>query len=280
MLRSFDCARAPPAADAAAALGADRASASCSASGWSSASCCSSGTIRATFDELIDSRLGQDRPDRHRARAAARCPSDTLDDDQGGRRAFATRPGMVGGMFTRLERGRQPGQGPQGPDAGRRLRARRATSPTTSAGRGAPDRAPAARSMVEQNWARERGFDVGDRVPRRRRRPAARELPIVGIFKLTSSLNVGGYGYAAMPLAGARGELFDQPSGWMQISVVADDRGHGRRAQAARRARARPRRATCRRPGEVSDEIAEQLAGAQHRPLLLLRASRCSSAAS
>ena len=56
--------------------------------------------------------------------------------------------------------------------------------------------------MVEQNWARDHGYRVGDRV--RVAGPTGRtELPIIGIFKLTSSLNVGGLGYAAMPLAAA-----------------------------------------------------------------------------
>ena len=50
------------------------------------------------------------------------------------------------------------------------------------------------------------------------------KLPIIGIFKLTSNINVGGLGYAAMPLAAAR-DVFDQPSGWMQISIAAVDRG-------------------------------------------------------
>ena len=82
--------------------------------------------------------------------------------------------------------------------------------------------------MVEQNWARERGYDVGDRVPVAG--PTGRtELPIIGIFKLTSSLNVGGLGYAAMPLDARR--FFDQPKGWMQISIVAEDRGEVARSR-------------------------------------------------
>ena len=112
--------------------------------------------------------------------------------------------------------------------------------------------------MVEQNWARDRGYGVGDRV--RVAGPTGRtELPIIGIFKLTSSLNVGGLGYAAMPLPAAR-RLFDQPKGWMQISIVADDRGDvgplKKRVEHVRGSGAR-----VQTPGEVSDQISDQLAG-------------------
>ena len=85
------------------------------------------------------------------------------------------------------------------------------------------------------------------------------ELPIIGIFKLTSSLNVGGLGYAAMPLPAAR-RLFDQPKGWMQISIVADDRGDvgplKKRVEHVVGSGAR-----VQTPGEVSDQISDQLAG-------------------
>ena len=55
----------------------------------------------------------------------------------------------------------------------------------------------AARLDLVAGELRDRGYDVGDRVPVAG--PTGRtELPIIGIFKLTSSLNVGGLGYAAM----------------------------------------------------------------------------------
>jgi putative ABC transport system permease protein len=112
--------------------------------------------------------------------------------------------------------------------------------------------------MVEQNWARDRGYDVGDRV--RVAGPTGQTtLPIIGIFKLTSSLNVGGLGYAAMPLAAARRE-FDQPQGWMQISVAALDRGDVEPLK-RRIEQVVGRGANVQTPGEVSDQVSEQLAG-------------------
>ena len=62
-----------------------------------------------------------------------------------------------------------------------------------------------------------------------------------------------------MPLAAAR-DVFDQPSGWMQISIAAVDRGA---AQALKRRVERVAGAgvNVQTPGEVSDEIGEQLQG-------------------
>jgi putative ABC transport system permease protein len=112
--------------------------------------------------------------------------------------------------------------------------------------------------MVERNWARDRGYDVGDRV--RVAGPTGRtKLPIVGIFKLTSSLNVGGLGYAAMPLPAAR-RLFDQPNGWMQISIVADNRGDVGPLK-KRVEHVVGSGVNVQTPGEVSDQISDQLGG-------------------
>ena len=122
--------------------------------------------------------------------------------------------------------------------------------------------------MVEQNWARDRGYEIGDRV--RVAGPTGRtELPIIGIFKLTSSLNVGGLGYAAMPLAAAR-RVFDQPKGWMQISIAAMDRGEVGPAQEARRAGRGQRARTCRPPASSPDQIERAARRTEHGPLLLL----------
>ncbi len=112
--------------------------------------------------------------------------------------------------------------------------------------------------MVEQNWARDHGYDIGDRV--RVAGPTGQtRLPIVGIFKLTSSLNVGGLGYAAMPLAAAR-RVFDQPSGWMQISIAAMDRGEVV-ALKTRVEHVVGRGVDVQTPAEFSDQVSEQLAG-------------------
>ena len=183
---------------------------------------------------------------------------------------------MVGGMFTRLNRDDSPVKGPKGQMliAGYETKGYQPYDFRLVKGR----RIASGREvMVEQNWARDRGYDVGDRV--RVAGPTGRtELPIIGIFKLTSSLNVGGLGYAAMPLQAAR-RLFDQPKGWMQISIVADDRGDVGAAQEAGRARrsapapaSRPR-ARCRTRSQTSSPGSTSFSTSS-------RASRCSSAAS
>jgi putative ABC transport system permease protein len=213
------------------------------------------GTIRATFDEVIDSAWGETDLV-VMGEGSGTMPADTLDRIKGvdGVRDAA---GMVGGMFTRLERDGTPVDGPKGQllIAGYATKGYQPYDFRLVEGRRI---ASGVEIMVEQNWARERGYSVGDRV--RVAGPTGEtKLPIIGIFKLTSSLNVGGLGYAAMPLAAAR-EVFDQPSGWMQMSIAAVDRGE---AQALKRRveRVAGAGANVQTPGEVSDEIGEQLQG-------------------
>jgi putative ABC transport system permease protein len=213
------------------------------------------GTIRATFDEVIDSAWGKTdlvvMP-----KGSGNMPTATLD------RIKATRgvreaAGMVGGFFTRLQPDGSPVKGTKGqlliagydtsgyqPYDFRLVEGRRM--------------AAGPEIMVEQNWARQHGYRVGDRV--RAAGPTGRTtLPIVGIFRLTSSLNVGGLGYAAMPLEAAR-RVFDQRSGWMQISIVASDRGEVG-AVKRRVGQVVGSGADVRTPGEFSDQIAKQLQG-------------------
>lgn len=213
------------------------------------------GTIRATFDEVIDSAWGEtdlivmgEGNGTMEEGTLAR-----IKEVEGVREAA----GMVGGMFTRLEADGSPVSGPKGQMliAGYETQGYQPYDFRLVEGRRI---ATGLEIMVEQNWARDRGYDVDDRV--RVAGPTGRtELPIIGIFKLTSSLNVGGLGYAAMPLGAAR-RVFDQPKGWMQISIAAVDRGEvgalkGRVGQVAGSG------ANVQTPGEVSDQVSEQLAG-------------------
>ena len=213
------------------------------------------GTIRATFDEVIDSAWGETdlivMGEGNGTMAA-----DTLDrieEVEGVRQAA----GMVGGMFTRLEADGSPVEGTKGQMliAGYQTKGYQPYDFRVVEGR----KIAAGREiMVEQNWARDRGYAVGDRV--RVTGPTGEtKLPIIGVFKLTSSLNVGGLGYAAMPLGAAR-RAFDQPTGWMQISIAALDRGEvdtlKRRVEQVVGAGA-----NVQTPGEVSDQIGDQLAG-------------------
>jgi putative ABC transport system permease protein len=164
---------------------------------------------------------------------------------------------MVGGMFTRLGEDGSPVKGNTGQMliAGYDAQGYQPYDFRVVEGRKIRS---GVEVMVEQNWARDRGFTVGDRV--RVAGPTGRtSLPVIGIFRLTSSLNAGGLGYAAMPLPAAR-RLFDQPNGWMQISIAALDRGKvkplKRRVEQVAGAGA-----NVQTPGEFSDQISEQLEG-------------------
>jgi putative ABC transport system permease protein len=213
------------------------------------------GTIRATFDELIDSAWGETDLI-VMGEGNGTMPQRTLDDIKGVRGVHQA-AGMVGGMFTRLNEDGSPVKGNTGQMliAGYETKGYQPYDFRLVEGR----RISAGREvMVEQNWARDRGYGVGDRIPVAG--PTGRTgLPIIGIFKLTSSLNVGGLGYAAMPLPAAR-ELFAQPKGWMQISVVADDRGQVASLQ-RRIEHVVGTGARVQTPGDVSDQISDQLAG-------------------
>src|SRR5687767_9845419 len=213
------------------------------------------GTIRATFGEVIDSAWGSTdlivmgegngtRPER------------TLDDIKT-TEGVHDAAGMVGGMFTRLDEDGSPVKGNEGQllIAGYDSQGYQPYAFSVVEGRKTDT---GHEVMVEQNWARARSYGVGDRV--RVAGPTGRTvLPIIGIFKLTSSLNVGGLGYAAMPLDPAR-RAFDQPRGWMQISIIATDRSQVE-ALKNRVEGAVGEGATVQTPGEVSDQIAEQLEG-------------------
>jgi putative ABC transport system permease protein len=213
------------------------------------------GTIRATFDEVIDSAWGETdlivMGEGNGTMAA-----DTLDrikEVEGVRQAA----GMVGGMFTRLEADGSPVTGTKGQMliAGYQTKGYQPYDFRVVEGRRI---AAGLEIMVEQNWARDRGYGVGDRV--RVAGPTGEtKLPIIGVFKLTSSLNVGGLGYAAMPLGAAR-RAFDQPTRWMQISIAATNRG-GVETLKRRVEQVAGSGANVQTPGEVSDQIGEQLAG-------------------
>jgi putative ABC transport system permease protein len=213
------------------------------------------GTIRATFDEVIGSAWGEtDLVVMGEGNGTmAEETLDRIKEVEGVREAA----GMVGGMFTRLEPDGSPVEGNTGQMliAGYETEGYQPYDFRLVEGRRIGD---GLEIMVEQNWARDRGYDVGDRVgvagP-----TGLTELPIIGIFKLTSGLNVGGIGYAAMPLPAAR-RVFDQPEGWTQISIAATDRGEV--GPLKRRVEKIAGRGTnVQTPGEFSDQVSEQLAG-------------------
>ncbi|HEX6456932.1 MAG TPA: ABC transporter permease, partial [Solirubrobacterales bacterium] len=74
---------------------------------------------------------------------------------------------------------------------------------------------------LEESWARQQGYEPGDRL--RLATPTGRAaVTVSGIYKLQTSLDLGGYGTAAMPIAGQR-ELTNKYGTFDEINVVAED---------------------------------------------------------
>ena len=210
------------------------------------------GTIRATFDDLITSAYGG--RDLVVNPKAGMLPDATLENVRANG-AVARAGGMIGAVFSRLDRRGRPYSGMEG----RMLVAGVdpfGTSPyryTQVAGRRVIF---GFELMLEQNWARDRGYEVGDRIsvatPTGRKR-----FEVVGVFKFTSGLSFGGQGLAFMPLREAR-RVMSIPYGWQQLSVSLKD---GADVELAHREIQRTvgRGVDVKTPAGVSDDIKEQL---------------------
>jgi putative ABC transport system permease protein len=74
---------------------------------------------------------------------------------------------------------------------------------------------------LEEGWAGSHGYAVGDRV--RLATPSGMaNLTVAGIYKFGTSLDLGGYGTAAMPIAMAR-KLTDKRGVWDEVNVIAEN---------------------------------------------------------
>ena len=211
------------------------------------------GTIRSTFDDLIDSafsktdlvvsptaggQLSQDSVERIRNTTGVR--------DAGG---------AVGGLLTRIDENGEAVEGPKGTmyTAGYDAQHVRPYDFRLSAGR---EPRGGNELWVERRWADERGLGVGDTIPVMA--PSGRaELHVVGLFEFGGGLSFGGYGLAGMALPSAR-PLFEQPEGWMTVSVVVDDPDEVATVQKRILARFGDS-VDVDTPSALSDEIATQL---------------------
>jgi putative ABC transport system permease protein len=212
------------------------------------------GTIRATFDDVISSAWGSKDLIVTPAGGGGLLREGTVE------RARAVQgvkdaSGMVGGVFARLNDDGRPVKG----SGGRMWVAGYDTAGTPPydfvwvAGR-RPSTGPEL--AVERTWAGQHDITLGQRL--RVGTPAGpRTLPVVGLFKFSDNLNFGGQGLAAMP-AGAARPLFGITSGYHQISIEATDRKHvdelQRRLQAAL-----GDGVEVRTPAGVGDDVAKQL---------------------
>ena len=172
------------------------------------------GTIRHTFNDLVDSAFGKQELAIYPKAGTIPESKLTVVRSAAGVKIAA---GAVQAVFTRLDPGGRPITGP----AGRLLTAgydALGTPPyrfRLSAGRKAvfgPE------ITLERNWAHDRHLAVGDYV--RVGTPAGpARLRIVGLFKFSSGQGFAGQGLAAMPLREAR-RLMAVPRGFHVITAV------------------------------------------------------------
>ena len=210
------------------------------------------GTIRGTFDDLLTSAYGG--RDLIVNPKAGMLPDATLAKVQ--RTESVERAGgMIGAIFTRLDRTGGPVTGMNG---------RMMVAGVDPFG-ASPYRYTqvAGRKVVfglelalERNWARDRGYEVGDHLavatPSGRR-----QFEVVGIFEFTSGLSFGGQGLAFMPLREAR-RVMSIPYGWMQISATLADGADVEAVRGELQGRV-GRGVDVLTPQGVSDQLGEQL---------------------
>ena len=158
-------------------------------------------------------------------------------------------------MFTRLGANGRPVKGP----GGRMMVAgydTAGTPPYDFEWVGGREPGTGAELGIERKWASEHGIKVGQRL--RVGTPVGpRALPVVGLFRFSDNLNFGGQGIAAMP-AGAARPLMSIPSGYMQVSIEATDRG--RVGELQRRLQARLGDGVeVKTPQGIGDDISKQL---------------------
>ncbi len=212
-----------------------------------------SATIRATFDDLVDSAWGTTDVVLTPHDSSGVIPADTLDTVRGTPGVASAAP-MVGVVLTRLHADGTAITGSAGElwVAGYDPR-----NPSYDFERVA-GRAPVGPddAFVEQNWARQRGVDLGDRIAVAAPTGPAR-LRVTGVFRFSSGLSFGGPGMVGVTIPTAR-QLANVPRGWHQISVRATDRSQAE-ALVTSLERRLGRGIDVRTPRQVSGDIKEQL---------------------
>ncbi len=210
------------------------------------------GTIRHTFDQLIDSAWGKTDVV-VMGQANGSMPPNTV---QRLRAMPGVRDagGMVGSVFTRLDARGQVIKGRKGAMWVAGFDARHSPYDFKILAGRMPQSGPNV--MLEKGWAGRHGLRMGDHVsvatPTGRTR-----LHVVGIFGFSGNLSFGDQGFAGMPLAEVR-SLGDLPPGWMQIAVKAADRSQAKQLR-QRIAAALGPGFDVKSPQALGDEIGRQL---------------------
>jgi len=213
------------------------------------------GTIRATFSDLITAAWGKSDLVVSARAGAGVMPDDTpqrLDAIPGVRHASPA----VGGSFTRLDARGRPVKGAAGQmfvsgyDPGDLPYDVRFVSGRQV--RSGPE------VVVERNWARDRHVRLGQWLALAT--PAGRaRLRVVGVFRLSNDLSFGGNGLAGVELREAR-RLLTIAHGWEEIGVQATDRGTVKALQRRIAATLGPG-FDVKTPQGLSADVAQQLQG-------------------
>jgi putative ABC transport system permease protein len=173
-------------------------------------------TIRHTFDDLVSSAFGAQQV--LVSPKAGTIPDGALERVRS-MQGVESAAGMVGAAFTRLDDSGHPITGPTGRMfvAGYGPFGMKPYDFKMLRGRGV---VYGPEIILERNWARDRGLDVGSAVRVATPTGPAR-LRVVGIFRFSSGLSFGGQGLAGIPLREAR-DLMHMPEGLNQITVAVD----------------------------------------------------------
>jgi putative ABC transport system permease protein len=210
------------------------------------------GTIRHTFDSLIDSAWGS-ADLIVTAQAGGQLPQSAypyVQSTPGVDHAAA----MVGGAWVRLDPRGRPIRGAKG------LMWVAAFDPRDNpydmnviSGR---MQRSGDEIVLEQQWASDHGLHVGQRVPVATATGRAR-MYVVGIFAFRNNASFGGQGLAGVPLETGR-RLMHRPTGWDQITVQAVDRERIGPLKAQLRRELGPS-AKVQQPSALGDEIGQQM---------------------
>ncbi len=177
------------------------------------------GTTHSTFGNLFDAIYGRTDLIVSGRASIGSVPDSTLPKV---RRVDGVQSasGEVYGIFRRVGEGGEAERGRSGTlfVAGTDFAA-----PDTSGAKVIEGREPARPNEieVERGWARANGVEVGQRLPLAT--PTGATAPLVsGIYEFDTSLDLGGYGTAAMPLGAVR-QLTEKRGSFDQINVIVAD---------------------------------------------------------
>jgi putative ABC transport system permease protein len=176
-------------------------------------------TIHSSFSNLYDAIYGNTSVIVSGKSSVGSVPADTLAKV---RRVDGVK-GAAGNIFGIFRLVDDNGEARRGRNATVFVAGTDFNAPDTAGSQIVAGREPSSPGQIEleKGWAEQEGMRVGDRL--RLATPAGLgELVVSGIFKLQTSLDLGGYGTAAMPIAGAR-RLIDKYGVWDQINVIAED---------------------------------------------------------